>query len=210
MPDERRRILICGFGAFPGVPDNPSARVARRLGRLARPALSDLARHVEILPTRWAALDLAEARIRDLKPDAIVLLGVASRRRNVCVEQRALNAAGSFPDASGVAMTGRRLAEGPGEIRSSADLPRLVAALRAAGLPVAVSRDAGRYLCNGLYYRVLALAAPRHVPVVFIHLPGGPATRGRAWENRLVSGLGQALAIVAGRLSGPAGAAWAG
>ncbi|MFH1556637.1 MAG: peptidase C15 [Pseudomonadota bacterium] len=210
MDRAQRRILICGFGPFPGVPKNPSAQVARRLGQLARPIFADMERHLEILPTRWAALDRAEARIRALKPDAILLLGVASRRRVVCVESRAVNAAGSFPDASGAAMTTRKLSEGPAEIRSSADLPRLLAAMRTAGLPVALSRDAGRYLCNGLYYRVLALTAGRDVPVVFVHLPGGPGTRGRGWEDRLVNGLGQGLAVLASRLSGRGGAAWAG
>ncbi|MFG1420160.1 pyroglutamyl-peptidase I [Roseixanthobacter liquoris] len=210
MDRTKRRILICGFGPFPGVPKNPSAQVARRLGRLGRPALAETERLVEILPTRWAALDQAELRIHALKPDIILLLGVASRRRVVCVESRAVNAAGSFPDASGVAMTGRKLGEGPAEIRSSADLPRLLAAMRAAGLPAALSRDAGRYLCNGLYYRVLTCAAARGVPVVFVHLPGGPGTQGRAWEDRLVDGLGQGLATLTGRLSGPGGAVWAG
>ncbi|MFG1424746.1 pyroglutamyl-peptidase I [Roseixanthobacter glucoisosaccharinicivorans] len=208
MERAKRRILICGFEPFPGVPKNPSAQVARRLAGLARPALADTERHVEILPTRWAALDRAEARIHALKPDVILLLGVASRRRVVCVESRAVNAAGSFPDASGAAMTSRKLSEGPAEIRSRADLPRLLAALRTAGLPAALSRDAGRYLCNGLYYRVLALTAGRDVPVVFIHLPGGPGTRGRAWEDRLVYGFGEGLVAVSGRLSARGGAAW--
>ena len=42
-----------------------------------------------------------------------------------------------------------------------------VALLRRRGVPVAVSRDAGRYLCNAGYYR--ALAEP--CPVLFVHVP---------------------------------------
>ncbi|MFG1396631.1 pyroglutamyl-peptidase I [Roseixanthobacter pseudopolyaromaticivorans] len=210
MDRAKRRILICGFGPFPGVPKNPSAAVAQRLGRIARPALADTERHVEILPTRWAALDQAEARVREQRPDAILLLGIAARRRKVCVEARAQNAAGAFPDAGGTALKAGKLAEGPAEMRSSADLPRLLAALRASDLPTALSRDAGRYLCNGLYYRILTLTAGRNVPVVFVHLPGGPEARGRAWEDRLVNGLSGCLVALSGRLNGPGGAAWAG
>jgi len=178
------RVLICGFGPFPGIPRNPSEAAARQLGALRRPALAHLDRVVEILPTRWEALTLLEARITALQPDIVLLLGVAGRRSRVDVETRAVNAASAAPDAAGRHASARTLcAGGPPEIVSRSPASALVAALRAAGIPAGMSRDAGRYLCNAAYYTALhALAgAPKGgvtCKAVFVHLPGrGPAAR---------------------------------
>jgi pyroglutamyl-peptidase len=50
---------------------------------------------------------------------------------------------------------------------------QLLAAARDARVPVMLSRDAGRYLCNYLYWRGLEAAATHRGPVVaaFVHVP---------------------------------------
>ncbi|MFG1437069.1 pyroglutamyl-peptidase I family protein, partial [Xanthobacter sediminis] len=89
----RPRILICAFGPFPGVPVNPSERLGRTLAHMRRPALAGCDLALEILPTRWAALGLLERHLDRHAPDAVLLLGVAPRRRALCVETRAVNVA---------------------------------------------------------------------------------------------------------------------
>lgn len=191
MGKPARTVLICGFGPFPGVPRNPAATAARDLARLRRTLLDGLERHLEILPTRWDALPHLARTLRALKPDAVLLLGVAARRRVLNVEVRAVNAASGFPDAARRHAPSRPIQSGgPDARRTSAAPARLVHALRQAGLDAAPSRDAGRYLCNGAYYTALATLAG--VPVVFVHLPG----RGRAARVdglRRAQGLAQLL-----------------
>uniref|UniRef100_UPI003FA55DB1 pyroglutamyl-peptidase I family protein n=1 Tax=Methylobacterium sp. Leaf118 TaxID=2876562 RepID=UPI003FA55DB1 len=77
-----------------------------------------------------------------------------------------------FPDASG--RVSRRLAFEPGgpALRRSPAAGPVQVALRRAGLEAALSRDAGRYLCNAAYYRVLAQGCP----AVFLHIPMPPRT----------------------------------
>jgi pyrrolidone-carboxylate peptidase len=43
----------------------------------------------------------------------------------------------------------------------------MTAILRQKGLPAVVSRNAGDYLCNALFYRMAALG----VPCIFVHIP---------------------------------------
>lgn len=198
-----RKILICGFGPFPGVPRNPAQTAARDLARLRRPLLEGMERHLEILPTHWDALHHLAGLLADVRPDAVLLLGVAGRRRVLNVEMRAVNAASGFPDAARRHAPARALqAGGPDALMTRANAARLVHAIRQAGLGAAVSRDAGRYLCNGAYYTALAalerMAPP--VPVVFVHLPGrGPKPRGagrvgaQAHRLRRTQGLAQLL-----------------
>ncbi|MDQ0503934.1 pyroglutamyl-peptidase I family protein [Xanthobacter agilis] len=175
----RTRILVCAFGPFPGVPVNPSARLAQVLGRTRRPALGAIDLIVEILPTRWDALGRLVVLLERHAPDAVLLLGVAPRRSVLCVETRAVNAAADRPDVAYRHPRARRIdPDAPANLRTTARIAPLVAAARAAGAAARSSRDAGRYLCNASYFQALAWAAAHPAkppPVVFVHVPGRQA-----------------------------------
>ncbi|KQT57105.1 peptidase C15 [Methylobacterium sp. Leaf456] len=177
------RLLITGFGPFPRVPDNPSARVARRLA--ASPHLRRILGHAPdclVLDTRYAALDTQLAPALAKNPPALLMIGVAASRRQVCVETRAVNRVSRlFPDATG--KVSRRLAFEPGApaLRCSPAAEPVWVALERAGLAVAASRDAGRYLCNASYFRALA----QNRPVVFLHIPMPPRTKRPVRAGRL-------------------------
>ena len=84
-----------------------------------------------------------------------------------------------MPDAGGIAL--RRLtiaAGGPAALAMPAPARRLLAAVRAAGVPAALSRDAGRYLCNYLCWRAAEAAGKNGGPrlAAFVHVP--PVRRG--------------------------------
>lgn len=186
------KVLIAGFGPFPGVPRNPSGDAARLLGAFRRPALSGMVREVIVLPTHWSALRTLEERIAATAPDAIVLLGVASRRRRFDIEVRAVNEARGV-DAARRRMPGRKLASGAGAYLTRAPAAALAHALRSAGLKAGISRDAGRYLCNGAYYAALSRT---QAPAVFIHLPG-KGTPARPSRRQLAFALSEALLALA-------------
>lgn len=162
-------ILITGFGPFPGAPSNPTMRLARHLGRVRRVRFADVTRVVRLLPTTWAMLDGLPGMVAGIGPDAVLMFGLASRRRNVTPEARALNHASLLRlDAEGRSAPQRRLAPGGRGARTGGiDALRMTAAMRAAGLPAAVSRDAGDYLCNGLFWRM----SESRLPCIFVHVP---------------------------------------
>lgn len=165
-----RRLLVCAFGPFPGVAANPAEAIARAFGRRRWPG--DITVAVEILPTRWAVLKGLPALLRRHAPDGVLLLGVAARRRALCVETRAVNRTTDRPDAARAHPDHRRLMTGGREVLQTTARPRpLLAAARTAFTPARLSRDAGRYLCNASYFIALA-TLPAAVPVVFVHVPG--------------------------------------
>jgi pyroglutamyl-peptidase len=170
-----RTVLITGFGPFPGAPFNPSGEIALRLARLRRPGLCTLRRIAHVFHTSYAAVDrdLPDLLARH-RPDIVLMFGLAARTPHVRIETEARNAASPiFSDATGVASHAGDIATGaPLRLRSQAPVPWLVNAARRTGIAAAPSRDAGRYVCNYLYWRALEKTADTpSCRVLFVHVP---------------------------------------
>ena len=183
------RVVLLGFGRFPGFVRNPSALLAERLARRRRPALAATTRIVQVFTTTYAAIDAELPKLFAGKPDIVLMFGLAARRRQVCVETQARNALSVlFPDANGYRPARGVIALGErASMRSVAPSARLLAAMRASRVPARVSRDAGRYVCNYAYWRALKLAGRKGGPLVqFIHIPrlACDASRKRKQKHR--------------------------
>jgi hypothetical protein len=74
------RILVTGFGPFPGAPFNPTGPLVARLLRLRRPALSEVELTGHIFPVTYRAVDreLPEL-LAGHRPQALLMFGLASR-----------------------------------------------------------------------------------------------------------------------------------
>jgi pyroglutamyl-peptidase len=174
-----RTILLTGFGPFPGAPFNPTGPLVKELARRRTPALRHIRRVAHVFPTSYQAVDRdLPALIAREQPDALIMFGLAARRRLISVETWARNALTcALPDASGhlpaesVIVPGGRAALA---LRSPAQ--RLVAAVRAVRISAALSSDAGNYLCNYLCWRAGEAAERNGVPrlVAFVHVPHVP------------------------------------
>ena len=90
---EKLRILLTGFGPFPGAPHNPTQPLVARLAQLRRPALDDVALGSHIFPVTYAAVDrqLPDVLAKQ-KPDALLMFGLAARTPYLRIETRARNA----------------------------------------------------------------------------------------------------------------------
>jgi pyroglutamyl-peptidase len=179
-------ILITGFGRFPGAPFNPSGRLARSVAKRRRPALADVRRFVHVFETRYAAVD------RDLpkllakhKPDIILMFGVATRTPSVRIETHARNARLIlFPDVNGYRPDERPIVHGKPALAGHAPFWRLLGAARAARVPARTSHDAGRYLCNYVYWRALEASRSGTPLAQFIHIPWVPIVKRRPGRKR--------------------------
>jgi pyroglutamyl-peptidase len=183
MVSKAPRILLAGFGPFPGAARNPSSALVRRLARLRRPALDGANVTAHVFPTRYEAVDRELAAfVNTHSPDIILLFGLASRRRRLSVEMRARNLVSSFPDAGRGKPNARRIADRPAALAlPHGQCVRLLRAAAARGLPAALSRDAGRYVCNYALWRALEARSPGNAAptAAFIHIPNVvlPGTR---------------------------------
>ena len=168
-------ILVTGFGPFPGAPFNPTAPLVKRLARLRRPGLADVKIIPHVFPTSYAAVDHDLPRLLARhKPDALLMFGLAPRARMMRVETRARNSTLLLPDVSGAVRPHHSIVpDGPAAIALPTPARHLLAAARAARVPVALSRDAGRYLCNYLCWRAAETAAKPGEPAIaaFVHVP---------------------------------------
>jgi pyroglutamyl-peptidase len=195
-------ILVTGFGPFPGAPFNPTGSLARRVTRARRPALADVKLVTHIFPTSYAEVDRElPALIARHKPDALLMFGLAPRARGLRVETRARNALALLPDVGGASLGRRTIAVGgPPSIKLRTPSQPLLAALRGLQPSAALSRDAGRYLCNYLCWRAAEAAtigtALRFT--AFIHVP--PVRRGPRRKREKASASLNELAVAGARI----------
>ncbi len=190
------RLLVTGFGPFPGIPRNPSEVAARRLARDPRWRRLGIEVEALALSTTYAAVEreLLPALERS-RPDALLMIGVAGRARDVRVETRGLNRASILlPDAAKVRPARLQFARAPLVRLTRAKPARQVVTLRRHGFRARASINAGPYLCNASYFAALTLPCP----VLFVHIPKPGralrkrpgARRGPGWHERLAAAFG--------------------
>lgn len=169
-------ILITGFGPFPGAPSNPTGPLVRTLARRCKPAFSGVRRVAHVFRTSYETVDreLPTLLARE-KPDLVVMFGVATRSRHLRIETCARNVVNlAAPDAGGLRPSTATIAAGaPAQLPLRAPAQRLAAAARSVGVPAAVSRDAGSYLCNYLCWRASEACNGPGGPrlFTFVHVP---------------------------------------
>ena len=169
----RVRILLTGFGRFPGAPANPSAAIAAAIAHAGRRRLDrcGIELMTAILPVDFAEIaDVLAGHLAAAEPDAVLHLGLAARRHALTVETRATNRLSQLhPDAAKRKPALPAVLAGAPECRS-VRLPvvRLAAAMGRTGAPTRLSNDAGAYVCNATLYRTLATLVPL---AGFIHVP---------------------------------------
>lgn len=182
-------LLITGFGPFPGMPLNPSAALARRVGALCRLRAPAMPVRVLVLRTAYEALPRMLGPALDDRPVAVLMIGVAGRSRRVRVEDCArARASRLHPDASGRTQMPERGGAGEPLILRSRSVAPALACLKRHGVPTRRSHDAGRYLCNAAYRQALA----ENPAALFVHIPPVSRTR-RPRRDGAVARSGPAL-----------------
>jgi pyroglutamyl-peptidase len=167
------RVVIAGFGPFPGAPSNPSGHLATALARRRRPALADIEITGHVFTTAYAAVDRDLPKLLARNPDVLLIFGLAGRRRHICIETCARNARSIlFPDVDGYRPARAAIERGqPRSRTANAPFHQLLNVVRQNKLPARLSRDAGAYLCNYAYWRALQHVGGRQRLVQFVHIP---------------------------------------
>ncbi|MGJ4904509.1 pyroglutamyl-peptidase I [Bradyrhizobium sp. HKCCYLS2058] len=175
---ERTRILITGFGPFPGAPSNPTMPLVRRLSELRRPALDDVDITSHVFHVTYDTVDRElPALIAERRPHALLMFGLAGRTSYLRIETRARNAVTTtFPDADRHVARKGLIVPGAHPISFGPHMARLLRAARATGIDARASRDAGSYLCNYLSWRAIEATRAADGPrlAAFIHIPPLP------------------------------------
>jgi len=163
-------ILITGFEPFGGDTVNPSWEA------------------VELLPEGVGGHDIRKLRLpvvfgrcgerlmaeaERLRPDVAIACGVAGGRAEVTPELVAVNwRMAALADNAGARYDGQPIApEGADAFMTRLPVNDMVRAMREAGLPARLSLSAGAYVCNDLYYALMAAQERMGYRGLFIHVP---------------------------------------
>jgi pyroglutamyl-peptidase len=166
-------ILLTAFGPFADNPSNPSMDALDRVP-------SSCSGHTVIkavLPVsyRGAPLEIGKL-IASVRPDAILMTGLAKGRKGISVERIAINVTDSqSPDNDGITRGGEPVdPSGPAAYMTTLNVDRLVGALKGEGILSYASNHAGAFVCNATMYEALKIASGDETkPCIagFVHLP---------------------------------------
>lgn len=166
------KVLLTGFERFGKWDVNSSGAL---LERLASVRVDGVEVQAALLPVSYRRVEEALREAIDrAQPDVVVALGQADGRPRVTVERVALNAdEATAIDNDEVPGSPCIVEDGPVGYWSTLPVDELVDALREAGIPAAPSRDAGGYLCNHTFYRLMHLIATKRPGLRggFVHVP---------------------------------------
>ena len=169
--DQSVRVLVTGFGPFPGIPHNASTSVA--LAMEHSPVMPGVKVATAIIPVVWStARGAARRAVAHFQPHAVLHFGVSKRSSGFEIETRAFNLSGRKEDQAGMVRRANALVRAGKPVLTSTLPPlELVRALRNGGFPAVLSEDAGRYLCNALFYWSLYDGELDGRLVSFVHMP---------------------------------------
>ena len=161
------RIVVTAFDPFGGQRVNPAQLAVAELP--SRIAGADIVRFIVLTRFGTPLPDLTLA-------DAVLCVGQAGGRAQLTPERVAINIDdASIPDNAGNQPTGTPIVEnGPAAYFATLPVKAMVAAIRDAGLPAALSNTAGTFVCNHLMYLMLHATAGTATRAGFIHVPYAP------------------------------------
>lgn len=180
MSQRRPVALVTGFDPFGGESANPSQQIAQALhGEII------VGHRVvgAILPTEFdASLRALEALLRNHRPTRVLALGQAGGRDGISIERVAINLIDArIPDNAGSQPVDIPIVNNaPNAYFSTLPIKTMLARLRDAGIPAALSQTAGTFVCNQVFFGLMRLTARRRgVRSGFVHVPYLPEQAAR-------------------------------
>lgn len=170
------KVLVTGFGPYGEVLENPSQTVVETLAKRQWKPRGAVEMHYAVLPVQYEAatrklIDL----INQLKPQALIQLGVWDMAENFRLEQQARNHV--YSDAADTAGNKPASAEvqpgGTEELATRLPLKTISKQLAQKKIPFHLGENAGEYICNFTFYKVLDYLRQSGLATLagFIHIP---------------------------------------
>lgn len=184
--EQQKVILVTGFEPFDGNITNSSWEAVRNLdGKIFDNTTVIIAQ----LPVVWGkAAEKLHALTKAHKPVAVISFGQAGVDP-VLLETTAHNVRENILDnEKRMPQTLQIYSQAPPALKTGLPLPEIDIRLRAAGIPVRLSQDAGTYLCNDIFYTLMydpGTDDTKRIPRGFVHVPPLDA-RVRSAEGNMV------------------------
>ena len=160
------KVLLTGFEPFGKASSNPSGEIVKQI--------SGDNIITAILPVAYAqSAERLLALIAEHNPDVVICLGQAEGRTQITPEKVAINLDDArLADNEGVLRNDVKILEdGPDAYFSTLPIKEIVEAIKAVGVPAAVSLSAGAFLCNHVFYVAQNKFAGTKIRSGFVHVP---------------------------------------
>ena len=160
------KVLLTGFEPFGKASSNPSVEIVKQI--------SGENIVTAILPVAYAqSAERLLALIAEHNPDVVICLGQAEGRTQITPEKVAINLDDArLADNEGVLRDDAKILEdGPDAYFSTLPIKEIVEAIKAVGVPAAVSLSAGAFLCNHVFYVAQNKFAGTKIRSGFVHVP---------------------------------------
>lgn len=188
---EHIRVIVAGYDHYEGVDLNPSYQVPQALAHqgmegleLTDSQLDDPLEGVDVditavtMPVSFArAWPILHQAIEETTPDIVIATGLKRVARGISMERCAVNIKEVSVDClCEGAHPGRQREpvdpDGPAAYWTRLPLRAILQEFGRSGIPATLSSDAGTYVCNALFYRLLEWAS-KHQDVLagFVSLP---------------------------------------
>lgn len=182
----KTKILVTGFEPFFGRAKNPSWTAAQRAVQINKEAGSPYDMVCYQIPVLWheangkeSAWEAIQAAVRQEKPDCLICMGESAGIKEIHFEMIAVNKASDLKDNADQqferSQIGEVEIEKGGNASKRTTLPEQVISeynrLYPDYTPVQASDNAGRYLCNLVFYKSLTRYSDAQIPHRgFIHI----------------------------------------
>ena len=169
------KILLTGFNRFGNYTYNPTEVLIEKISSI-NDEFYQRKIYTKILKTEYkeSEREIIEL-IERIKPDKIILTGVSEADAKIKIELIAKNNCScSIPDNKGFIPKKNRIElNGSNKYKSSIQLEVIKQKLTEYSIPFCLSNNAGDYICNFVYYRVLHHIKKNMLPIgcMFLHIP---------------------------------------
>jgi pyroglutamyl-peptidase len=193
------RVLISGFEPFGGREVNPTALLVDALKNREIEIPKELILDQILLPVTFEkSFEVLQDKINSFNPDIVIAFGLAAKRAHIELENVAVNKIhADIKDNDGVDPQNRRINESGVETYfSTLPIQGITAALQSAGLSAKISNDAGNFVCNYLFYRMMETNQDTLRLCGFIHVPLLPEHAGEDEASLSYSDLLKAVSVI--------------
>lgn len=165
------KVLLTGFEPFNGARLNPSEQLVTRMKSDSVPGAQIM---TAVLPVVYGeAASHLLALVEEHNPDVVISFGQAEGRISITPERFAVNLNdASIEDNKGHIRVDQLIhPNSPTAYESTLPVKELVAALKAEGIPAALSLTAGAFVCNHIFYELQNALKDKDIKSGFVHVP---------------------------------------
>ncbi|TLS38542.1 pyroglutamyl-peptidase I [Pseudalkalibacillus caeni] len=167
-----KTLLLTGFEPFLDHKLNPTEHIVNLLDGKE---IGNYRIHGKVLPVAYEqSAEKLLSYYEELKPDAVISLGLAAGRNKITPERIAINVNDGIRDNTGNTPVDQPIiSDGNDAYFTKLPIRKMIDTLLEKGIPAEISNTAGTYLCNNVMYSMLheINKSGKSIPSGFIHIP---------------------------------------